>query len=119
MSERAAIALGSNIEDPEAQVTMAHARAAGQALPGYDRYYTAGLNIGTPWASRTSHFINAVAVVEPLAPRAAERAAAIERPRPRAHVPNGPRTLDSTSSSTDRTLGPAYIPHPRARRAFV
>ena len=122
---RAAIALGSNIEDPEAQVRRGFAELA--LLP--DTWVTARstLHRTAPVGyAEQPDFINACALVETrLAPRALlEGLLAIEQRHGRVRtIANGPRTLD-----LDIILyGGAVIdepglkvPHPRAHeRAFV
>ena len=125
MTERAAIALGSNIEDPEAQVRRGFADLA--LLP--ETWVTARstLHRTAPVGyADQPEFVNACALVETrLAPRALlDALLAIERKHGRVReIPNGPRTLD-----LDIVLyGGAVIdepglkvPHPRAHeRPFV
>ena len=122
---KAAIALGSNIEDPEAQVRRGFAELA--ALP--DTWVTArsSLHRTAPvgYADQPD-FINACAVVETrLAPRALlEGLLAIEKRHGRVRsIPNGPRTLDLDiilyGGATIDEPG-LKVPHPRAHeRAFV
>ena len=122
---KAAIALGSNIEDPEAQVKRGFAELA--ALP--DTWVTArsSLHRTAPvgYADQPD-FVNACAVVETrLAPRALlEGLLEIEKRHGRVRsIPNGPRTLDLDiilyGGATIDEPG-LKIPHPRAHeRAFV
>src|SRR5688572_32160531 len=122
---RAAVALGSNLEDPEAQVSRGFddlAAIADTEVVARSRLYrTAPVGyVDQP------DFVNACAVVETrLAPRALlDALLAIEKKHGRVRdIPNGPRTLD-----LDIILyGGAVIdepglkvPHPRAHeRAFV
>lgn len=121
----AVIALGSNLDDPEAHVRRGFADLA--ALPG-------------TWVTARSHlyrtdpvgfadqppFVNACARVDTrLAPRELlEGLLAIERRHGRVRgIPNGPRTLDLDivlyGGATIAEPGLA-VPHPRAHeRAFV
>ena len=93
---RAAVALGSNLEDPEAQVNRGFddlAAIADTEVVARSRLYrTAPVGyVDQP------DFVNACALVETrLAPARAARRAPGDReaPRPRARIPNGPRTLD-------------------------
>ena len=122
---KAAIALGSNIEDPEAQVRRGFAELA--ALP--DTWVTArsSLHRTAPvgYADQPD-FINACALVETrLAPRALlEGLLEIEKRHGRVRsIPNGPRTLDLDiilyGGATIDEPG-LKVPHPRAHeRAFV
>jgi 2-amino-4-hydroxy-6-hydroxymethyldihydropteridine diphosphokinase len=120
MSERAAIALGSNIEDPEAQVTRAFDEIS--ALPETRLIKRSRLHRTKPvgYADQPD-FVNAAVLIETrLAPRALlDALLEIEKRHGRVReIPNGPRTLD-----LDIILyGGATIeePHPRAHeRAFV
>ena len=122
---KAAIALGSNLEDPEAQVKRGFADIA--ALPDTWVSARSSLHRTKPvgYADQPD-FVNACAVVETrLPPRALlDGLLAIEKKHGRVRdIPNGPRTLD-----LDIILyGGAMIdepglkvPHPRAHeRAFV
>ena len=125
MSERAAIALGSNIEDPEAQVTCAFDEIA--ALPGTRMLARSKLLHTKPvgYADQPD-FVNAVALVETtLEPRALlDALLAIERRNGRKRtIPNGPRTLDlDIILYGSRVIDEPglQVPHPRAKeRAFV
>ena len=122
---RAAIALGSNLEDPEAQLQRAFAEL--EALPGTrvvarsPHYRTAPVGYLDQPA-----FLNACALVETtLAPRdLLEHLLDIERRHGRVRaVRNGPRTLDLDIIvyGERRIDEPGLcIPHPRAHeRAFV
>ena len=122
---KAAIALGSNLENPEAQVKRAFADIA--LLPDTLVSARSSLHRTKPvgYADQPD-FVNACALVETrLAPRALlDGLLAIEKKHGRVRdIPNGPRTLD-----LDIILyGGAVIdepglkvPHPRAHeRAFV
>jgi 2-amino-4-hydroxy-6-hydroxymethyldihydropteridine diphosphokinase len=122
---RAAIALGSNLDDPQAQVRSGFADLA--RMPGTrvtarsSLYRTAPLGYADQPA-----FVNACALVETrLGPRQLlDGLLAIERKHGRVRdIPNGPRTLDLDivlyGSTTVDEPGLA-IPHPRAHeRAFV
>ncbi|MEO7741938.1 MAG: 2-amino-4-hydroxy-6-hydroxymethyldihydropteridine diphosphokinase [Usitatibacter sp.] len=122
---RAAIALGSNIEDPEAQVRRGFDELA--QLP--ETWVTArsSLHRTAPvgYADQPD-FINACALLETrLAPRALlEGLLAIEQRHGRVRsIPNGPRTLDLDiilyGGATIDEPG-LKVPHPRAHeRAFV
>lgn len=125
MSERAAIALGSNIEDPEAQVTRAFDEIS--ALPETRLIKRSRLHRTKPvgYADQPD-FVNAMALVETaLEPRALlEALLAIERKHGRKRtIPNGPRTLDlDIILYGDRVIDEAglKVPHPRAKeREFV
>ena len=125
MSVRAAIALGSNIEDPEAQVSRAFDEIA--ALPGTHVLARSKLLRTKPvgYADQPD-FINAVALVETsLAPRALlESLLAIEQRHGRKRtIANGPRTLDlDIILYGDKAIDEPglKVPHPRAtERAFV
>jgi 2-amino-4-hydroxy-6-hydroxymethyldihydropteridine diphosphokinase len=125
VSERAAIALGSNIEDPEGQVTRAFDEI--DKLPGTRVLARSRLHRTKPvgYADQPD-FVNAVALVETsLAPRALlDALLAIEQAHGRVRtIPNGPRTLDLDivlyGNRAVNEPGLA-IPHPRAReRDFV
>jgi 2-amino-4-hydroxy-6-hydroxymethyldihydropteridine diphosphokinase len=122
---RAAIALGSNIADPEEQVRRGFDEIA--ALPETRLTARSSLYRTAPvgYADQPD-FINACALVETaLAPRALlEGLLAIEQRHGRVRsIPNGPRTLDldiilyGTESIDEPGL---RVPHPRAHeRAFV
>jgi len=125
MSERAAIALGSNIEDPEAQVTRAFDEIS--ALPQTRLVKRSRLHRTKPvgYADQPD-FVNAMALVETaLEPRALlDALLAIERKHGRRRtIPNGPRTLDlDIIIYGDRVIDEPglKVPHPRARdREFV
>jgi len=125
VSERVAIALGSNIDDPEAQVTRAFDEIA--ALPGTRVLARSRLHRTKPvgYADQPD-FVNAMALVETsLAPRALLAALlAIEQRHGRVRtIPNGPRTLDlDIIVYGDRVIDEdgLKVPHPRARdRDFV
>ncbi|HEY2627881.1 MAG TPA: 2-amino-4-hydroxy-6-hydroxymethyldihydropteridine diphosphokinase [Usitatibacter sp.] len=122
---RAAIALGSNMDDPEAQVLRGFDEIGKlpqtQLLARSKLYRTAPVG----YADQPD-FINACALVETaLAPRALlERLFAIERAHHRVRtVANGPRTLDLDiilyGDQVIREPG-LSIPHPKAHeRDFV
>jgi 2-amino-4-hydroxy-6-hydroxymethyldihydropteridine diphosphokinase len=125
MSERAAIALGSNIEDPEAQVTRAFDEIS--ALPQTRLIKRSRLHRTKPvgYADQPD-FVNAMALVETaLEPRALlDALLAIERKHGRKRtIPNGPRTLDlDIIIYGERVIDEPglHIPHPRAHeREFV
>jgi 2-amino-4-hydroxy-6-hydroxymethyldihydropteridine diphosphokinase len=125
VTERAAIALGSNIEDPEAQVTRAFDELA--ALPGTRVLARSKLHRTKPvgYADQPD-FVNAVALVETaLEPRALlEALLAIEQRHGRKRtIANGPRTLDlDIIVYGDRVIDEPglKVPHPRAsEREFV
>jgi len=125
VSERVAIALGSNIDDPEAQVRRAFDEIA--ALPGTRVLARSRLHRTKPvgYADQPD-FVNAMALVETsLAPRALLAALlAIEQRHGRVRtIPNGPRTLDlDIIVYGDRVIDEdgLKVPHPRARdRDFV
>jgi 2-amino-4-hydroxy-6-hydroxymethyldihydropteridine diphosphokinase len=125
VTERAAIALGSNIEDPEAQVARAFEELA--ALPGTRVLARSKLRRTKPvgYADQPD-FINAVALVETaLEPRALlEALLAIEQRHGRKRtIANGPRTLDlDIIVYGGRVIDEPglKVPHPRAlQRAFV
>jgi len=127
MSEavRAAIALGSNLEDPEAQLQRAFGEL--EALPGTRVMARSKLYRTAPVGYLDQPaFLNACALVETtLAPRELlERLLDIERRHGRVRtVRNGPRTLDlDIVVYGDRAIDEPglCIPHPRAHeRAFV
>ena len=122
---RAAIALGSNIEDPEAQVRRGFAELA--LLPETWVAARSSLHRTAPvgYADQPD-FINACALVETrLAPRALlEGLLEIEKRHGRVRsIPNGPRTLDLDiilyGGATLDEPG-LKVPHPRAHeRSFV
>src|SRR4051812_47140242 len=93
---RAAVALGSNLEGPEAQVERGFAELA--ALPGTTLVSRSKLHRTTPVGFVDQpDFVNACAVVETaLEPRELLHALlALERKHGRVRErPNGPRTLD-------------------------
>ena len=122
---RAAIALGSNLQDPEEQVRRAFDEIA--ALPETDLLARSSLYRTEPvgYADQPT-FVNACALVETtLAPRALlERLLEIEQRHGRVReMRNGPRTLDlDIVVYGDRQVNEPdlTIPHPRAHeRAFV
>jgi 2-amino-4-hydroxy-6-hydroxymethyldihydropteridine diphosphokinase len=122
---RAAVALGSNLEDPEAQVRRGFddlAGIAGTEVVARSRLYrTAPVGyVDQP------DFVNACALVETrLAPRALlDALLAIEKRHGRVReIPNGPRTLDlDIILYGDRVIDEPglKVPHPRAHeRMFV
>jgi len=122
---RAAIALGSNLDDPEAQVRRAFDEIA--ALPRTQLLARSKLYRTAPVGHADQpDFINACALVETsLAPRGLlDGLLAIEQAHHRVRaVPNGPRTLDlDIILYGDRSIREPglTIPHPRAReRQFV
>ncbi|HTS84538.1 MAG TPA: 2-amino-4-hydroxy-6-hydroxymethyldihydropteridine diphosphokinase [Usitatibacter sp.] len=122
---RAAIALGSNLDDPEAQVRRAFDEIA--ALPRTQLLARSKLYRTAPVGHADQpDFINACALVETsLAPRELlDGLLAIEQAHHRVRaVPNGPRTLDlDIILYGDRSIREPglTIPHPRAReRQFV
>ena len=122
---RAAIALGSNLQDPEAQVRRAFDEIA--ALPETDLLACSSLYRTEPVGyADQSTFVNACALVETsLAPRALlDRLLEIEQRHGRVReIRNGPRTLDlDIIVFGERTVEEPEltIPHPRAHeRAFV
>ena len=122
---KAAIALGSNLEDPEAQVKRGFAELA--ALPDTWVVARSSLRRTAPVGyAEQPDFVNACAVVETrLAPRALlEALLAIEKRHGRVRdIPNGPRTLDLDiilyGGATIDEPG-LKVPHPRAHeRPFV
>jgi 2-amino-4-hydroxy-6-hydroxymethyldihydropteridine diphosphokinase len=125
VSERAAIALGSNIDDPEAQVIRAFDEIA--RLPGTRLLARSKLHRTKPvgYADQPD-FVNAVALVETsLAPRALlDALLALEKAHGRVRtIVNGPRTLDlDIILYGDRRVNEPglIVPHPRAsQRDFV
>jgi 2-amino-4-hydroxy-6-hydroxymethyldihydropteridine diphosphokinase len=122
---RAAIALGSNLEDPEAQVRRALDEIAG--LPDTKLMARSSLHRTAPVGYLDQpDFVNACALVETrLAPRALlDELFAIERRHGRARaMRDGPRTLDlDIVLYGDRVIAEPglTVPHPRAHeRAFV
>ena len=122
---RAAIALGSNIEDPEAQVRRAFGELA--ALPDTEVLGTSRLYRTAPVGYLDQpDFVNACALLETrLAPRAllAELLAVEKRHGRVRQIANGPRTLDlDIVLYGDRVIDEPglKVPHPRAHeRAFV
>ena len=121
----AAIALGSNLDHPEAHVTRGFDDIA--ALPGTTLLARSSLYRTKPvgYADQPD-FVNACALVETsLAPRALlDGLLAIERAHGRQRgIPNGPRTLDlDIVLYGDRVIDEPdlVIPHPRAHeRDFV
>ena len=122
---KAAVALGSNLEEPEAQVERGFDELA--ALPQTRLVARSKLYRTSPvgYADQPD-FVNACAVVETgLAPRALlEELLAVEQKHGRVRtIPNGPRTLDlDIVLYGDRVVEEPglRIPHPRAHeRAFV
>lgn len=122
---RAAIALGSNLDDPESHVKRAFEDLA--SLPGTSVLARSSLHRTKPvgYADQPD-FINACALVETrLAPRELlDALLAIEKRHGRVReIPNGPRTLDLdiVVYGDARIDEPGLtIPHPRAHeRAFV
>ena len=122
---RAVVALGSNLEDPRAQVRRAFGEL--DALPATRVLARSSLWSTAPvgYADQPA-FVNACALVETsLAPRALlDGLLAIERAHGRVRdIPNGPRTLDLDivlyGESPHHEEG-LTLPHPRAHeRAFV
>jgi len=122
---RAAIALGSNMEEPLVQVRLAFDELA--ALPSTVMVKRSSLYRTVPVGfADQPPFINAIALVDTkLTPRALlDHLLEIERSHGRVRdIPNGPRTLDLDivlyGSSRHSEPGLA-IPHPRMHeRAFV
>ena len=122
---RAAIALGSNLEDPEAQVRRGFEELG--ALPGTRVLRRSSLIRTKPvgYADQPD-FVNACALIETsLEPRALlEQLLAIEERHGRVrNIPNGPRTLDlDIILYADRVIDEPglKVPHPRAKeRDFV
>lgn len=125
MHHDAWIALGSNLDDPAAQV-----RLAIDALDGVRSTRVAGrssLYRSTPWGySNQPDFVNAVARVDTMltARELLAELLAIERVRGRVRsMPNGPRIIDLDLLVYDdvRIAEPdLVVPHPRMHeRAFV
>ncbi|MEO5694631.1 MAG: 2-amino-4-hydroxy-6-hydroxymethyldihydropteridine diphosphokinase [Usitatibacter sp.] len=122
---RAAVALGSNLQDPEAQVMKGFDEIA--AMPGTQLLGRSRLFRTAPVGYVDQpDFVNACALVETqLAPRALLDALfAVEKRHGRVRdIPNGPRTLDLDivlygSQMVDEPG--LRVPHPRAHeRAFV
>lgn len=125
MSVRAAIALGSNLEDPEAQVRRGFDEIA--ALPKTRLVGRSSLYRTAPVGyANQPDFVNACVLVETeLAPRQLLDALLdIERRHGRVRdIPNGPRTLDLDIIvyGDQRIDEPGLtVPHPRAHeREFV
>ncbi|HZM48076.1 MAG TPA: 2-amino-4-hydroxy-6-hydroxymethyldihydropteridine diphosphokinase [Burkholderiales bacterium] len=119
------VALGSNLDDPVAQIRSGLSSVA--ALPQTRLARTSSLYRNPPVGFLDQpEFVNAVAMIETaLAPHELlERLLGIERAHGRARtVPNGPRTLDlDLALYGDRTIREPdlIVPHPRlAERAFV
>lgn len=125
MTVRAVIALGANLDDPEAQVRRAFAEVG--ALPGTRLLARSALYRTAPvgFVDQPA-FVNACALVETAlgAHELLARLLAIERRHGRVRgVPNGPRTLDLdiVLYGGESLHEPGLtIPHPRAHeRAFV
>jgi len=122
---RAAVALGSNLENPDAQVRRGFDEIA--ALPGTELVAKSRLYRTAPVGYVDQpDFVNACALVETtLAPRALlDALLEVERRHGRVRdIPNGPRTLDlDIVLYGDRVIDEPglRIPHPRAHeRAFV
>jgi len=122
---RAAVALGSNIEDPQAQVQRGFDEIA--ALPETELLARSRLYRTAPVGYVDQpDFVNACALVETkLAPHALLDALLdLERKHGRVRtIPNGPRTLDlDIVLYGDQVIDEPglRIPHPRAHeRAFV
>jgi 2-amino-4-hydroxy-6-hydroxymethyldihydropteridine diphosphokinase len=122
---RAAIALGSNLDDPEGQVTRAFHEIA--RMPGTRLVARSALYRTAPVGYLDQpDFVNACALVETtLAPRAllTELLSIEQRHGRQRGIPNGPRTLDlDLILYGDRRIDEPglTIPHPRAReRDFV
>jgi len=122
---RAAIALGSNLQDPEAQVRRAFDEIAG--LPDTELLARSSLYRTQPVGfADQPMFVNACALVETsLAPRALlDRLLEIEQRHGRVReMRNGPRTLDlDIVVYGERAVEEPglTVPHPRAHeRAFV
>ena len=122
---KAAIALGSNLQDPVRQVERAFEELDG--LPGTEVLARSKLHRTKPvgYADQPD-FVNACALVETeMAPRALlDALLGIERAHGRIReIPNGPRTLDlDIVLYGDRVIDEPglRVPHPRAHeRAFV
>ena len=122
---RAAVALGSNLDDPESQVLRGFDEIA--ALPDTQLLGRSRLYRTTPVGYVDQpDFVNACALVETkLAPRALlDHLLALEKRHGRVRqIPNGPRTLDlDIVLYGDRVIDEPglKVPHPRAHeRAFV
>lgn len=122
---RAVVALGSNIEDPEAQLKRAFDEIS--ALPGTRVLARSRLHRTAPVGYVDQpDFVNACALLDTeLAPRALlDELLALEKRHGRVReVPNGPRTLDlDIVLYGDRVIDEPglKVPHPRAHeRAFV
>ena len=122
---KAAVALGSNLDDPEAQVRRGFDEIA--ALPDTQLVARSRLYRTAPVGYVDQpDFINACALVDTqLAPQALLAALlAIEQRHERVReIPNGPRTLDlDIVLYDDRVIDEPglRVPHPRAHeRAFV
>jgi len=122
---KAAVALGSNLEDPESQVRRGFDEIA--ALPGTELLARSKLYRTAPVGYVDQpDFVNACALVETsLAPRELlEALLAVERRHGRIRgIPNGPRTLDlDIVLYGERVIDEPglEVPHPRAhQRAFV
>ena len=122
---RAAVALGSNIEEPEAQVKRAFEEL--EALPGTRVLARSRLHRTAPVGYVDQpDFVNACALIDTeLEPRAllAELLALEQRHGRVRALPNGPRTLDlDIVLYGERTIDEPglKVPHPRAHeRAFV
>ena len=121
----AAVALGSNLEDPEAQVQRGFDEIA--ALPSTRLLARSKLYRTAPVGYVDQpDFVNACALVDTeLAPRALlDALLAVEQRHGRVReLPNGPRTLDlDIVLYGDRVIDEPglRVPHPRAhQRAFV
>jgi 2-amino-4-hydroxy-6-hydroxymethyldihydropteridine diphosphokinase len=119
------VALGSNLDDPPAQIHRALEALAGLAATRLVRRSSLYRNPPSGYLDQPE-FVNAVAQIETrLAPRALlEQLLAIEQVHGRVRAaPNGPRTLDLDillyGGRTLREPG-LTIPHPRMlERAFV
>jgi 2-amino-4-hydroxy-6-hydroxymethyldihydropteridine diphosphokinase len=125
MSERAAIALGSNMENPEAQVRRAFEEIA--ELPDTKIVARSRLHRTRPvgYADQPD-FVNAMVLVETsLEPRPLlDALLEIEKMHGRVRtIPNGPRSLDlDIILYGDRVISEPglTVPHPRAKdRDFV
>lgn len=122
---RAAVALGSNLDNPEAQVSRGFDGIA--ALPDTKLVARSSLYRTAPVGyANQPDFVNACALVETrLAPRALlDALLALEKRAGRVReIPNGPRTLDlDIVLYGDQVIDEPglRIPHPRAHeRAFV
>src|SRR5512140_3741105 len=122
---RAAVALGSNLDDPEAHVRRAFADLA--LVPHTWVLARSSLHRTAPVGyANQPHFVNACALVETRLParELLDELLAIEKRHGRVReIPNGPRTLDLDivlyGGSTIDEPG-LTVPHPRAHeRAFV